>query len=100
MTLMTVRMTLLAGAAMAALAGPAMSLQLAGPSEAASAREASTRYAAAQCMTDDGYGRRRSCSRSYKADNPYWRASDSCFSKDADGRKRPCSVGYKKKRAK
>jgi hypothetical protein len=30
------------------------------------------------CMTDDGYGRLRSCSASYKTANPNWHGGDSC----------------------
>lgn len=51
------------------------------------------------CMTDDGYGRQRSCSASYKAANPNWRGGDSCFTDDGYGRLRSCSAGYKAKHA-
>jgi hypothetical protein len=40
------------------------------------------------CMTDDGYGRLRSCSASYKAANPNWRGGDSCYTDDGYGRYR------------
>jgi hypothetical protein len=49
------------------------------------------------CMTDDGYGRLRSCSASYKAANPNWRVGDSCFMDDGYGRYRSCSASYKAK---
>ena len=52
------------------------------------------------CMTDDGYGRLRSCSASYKAANPNWRGGDSCFTDDGYGRYRSCSASYKAKQAK
>ena len=52
------------------------------------------------CMTDDGYGRLRSCSASYKAANPNWRGGDSCFTDDGYGRYRSCSASYKAKHAK
>ena len=52
------------------------------------------------CMTDDGYGRKRPCSASYKAANPNWRGGDNCFTDDGYGRKRPCSADYKAKHAK
>jgi hypothetical protein len=52
------------------------------------------------CMTDDGYGRLRSCSASYKAANPNWRGSDSCYTDDGYGRYRSCSASYKAKQAK
>ena len=57
----------------------------------------------AQCFTDDGYGRLRSCSQGFKKSNPNWRASDSCYTDDGYGRVRPCSaggVGFKKKKSK
>ena len=53
--------------------------------------------AAAECMTDDGYGRKRPCSASYKKAHPDWRASDQCYTDDGYGRKRPCSAAYKAK---
>ena len=52
------------------------------------------------CMTDDGYGRLRSCSASYKSANPNWRGGDSCFTDDGYGRYRSCSASYKAKHAK
>jgi hypothetical protein len=48
-----------------------------------------------ECMTDDGYGRKRPCSAGYKAANPNWRGTDDCMTDDGYGRKRPCSAGYK-----
>ena len=61
---------------------------------------AQKKAATVQCMTDDGYGRLRSCSQGYKAANPNWRTTDSCFTDDGYGRKRSCSQGYKAKHAK
>ncbi len=52
------------------------------------------------CMTDDGYGRLRSCSASYKVANPNWRGGDSCYTDDGYGRYRSCSASYKAKHAK
>ena len=52
------------------------------------------------CMTDDGYGRLRSCSASYKAANPNWRGGDSCYTDDGYGRYRTCSAAYKAKHGK
>jgi hypothetical protein len=52
------------------------------------------------CMTDDGYGRLRSCSASYKTANPAWRGGDSCYTDDGYGRYRSCSASYKAKHAK
>jgi len=52
------------------------------------------------CFTDDGYGRLRSCSASYKAGNPNWRGGDSCYTDDGYGRYRSCSAGYKAKQIK
>jgi hypothetical protein len=73
---------LAAGLAVAALSSPAF---------------AKDRY---ECMTDDGYGRKRSCSASYKAEHPNWRGSDDCYTDDGYGRKRSCSAAYKAKHAK
>jgi|SRR5947209_4467853 len=47
------------------------------------------------CFTDDGYGRLRSCSASYKTANPNWRGGDSCYTDDGYGRFRSCSASYK-----
>jgi hypothetical protein len=52
------------------------------------------------CMTDDGYGRKRSCSASYKAQNPNWRGSDNCYTDDGYGRRRQCSASYNAKHQK
>jgi hypothetical protein len=52
------------------------------------------------CMTDDGYGRKRPCSASYKAANPNWRGGDDCFTDEGYGRYRPCSASYKAKHKK
>ena len=49
------------------------------------------------CFTDDGYGRKRPCSASYKAANPNWRGGDDCYTDEGYGRKRPCSAEYKAK---
>jgi hypothetical protein len=54
----------------------------------------------AQCMTDDGYGRFRPCDSLYKAQPPYWRATDDCMTDDGYGRYRPCDALYKQKHAK
>jgi hypothetical protein len=50
-----------------------------------------------ECLTDDGYGRKRSCSASYKSANPNWRGGDDCFTDDGYGRFRSCSASYKAK---
>jgi hypothetical protein len=42
----------------------------------------------------------RSCSASYKAENPGWRGSDNCYTDDGYGRKRQCSASYKAKHQK
>ena len=52
------------------------------------------------CFTDDGYGRLRSCSASYKSANPNWRGGDSCYTDDGYGRFRSCSASYKAKQVK
>jgi hypothetical protein len=66
----------------------------------AASRPHLTQLAAVECMTDDGYGRKRPCSASYKRENPNWRASDDCFTDDGYGRKRSCSASYKRRHAK
>jgi hypothetical protein len=53
-----------------------------------------------ECMTDDGYGRKRPCSASYKTANPNWRGGDDCFTDEGYGRYRPCSANYKAKHSK
>lgn len=53
-----------------------------------------------QCMTDDGYGRLRPCSASYKVANPNWRGGDGCYTDDGYGRYRTCSAAYKAKHQK
>jgi len=83
MTTMTTRIALVAGLAaglaMVALSSPAF---------------AKDKY---ECMTDDGYGRKRSCSASYKAEHSNWRGTDDCYTDDGYGRKRSCSASYKAK---
>jgi hypothetical protein len=54
----------------------------------------------AECMTDDGYGRKRPCSALYKKENPNWRRTSACVTDDGYGRTRPCSALYKKKKGK
>jgi hypothetical protein len=53
-----------------------------------------------ECLTDDGYGRKRSCSASYKQENPNWRSSYDCYTDDGYGRYRSCSASYKRKHSK
>jgi hypothetical protein len=67
---------------------------------AAPARPHLTQLARVECMTDDGYGRKRPCSAGYKREHANWRGTDDCFTDDGYGRKRPCSAGYKAKYAK
>ena len=57
----------------------------------------------AQCFTDDGYGRIRSCSQRFKQSKPSWRSSENCYIEDSYGRYRSCaasSVGFKRKKSK
>ena len=61
---------------------------------AAAKEKTATSY---ECFTDDGYGRKRSCSSFYmqkRADAN----SFECFTDDGYGRKLPCSYYLKKKR--
>ena len=56
----------------------------------------------AQCFTDDGYGRIRSCSQRFKQSKPSWRSSENCYIEDSYGRYRSCaasSVGFKRKKS-
>ena len=82
MTMIASRIAFAAGIAMVVLSGPAFG---------------KSKY---DCMTDDGYGRKRSCSASYKAEHPNWRGSDDCYTDDGYGRKRQCSASYKAKHQK
>ena len=55
----------------------------------------------AQCFTDDGYGRIRSCSQRFRRSNPDWRATEYCYVDDGNGRYRSCgggSANFKRKR--
>ena len=47
----------------------------------------------AQCFTDDGYGRIRSCSQRFRRSNPGWQASEHCYVDDGNGRYRSCGGG-------
>jgi hypothetical protein len=72
----------------------------AGISGTAPSRNVEKQYALVECMTDDGYGRKRSCSANYKREHPNWRGTDDCMTDDGYGRKRSCSASYKAKHAK
>jgi hypothetical protein len=63
-------------------------------------RTPGTQVAIVDCMTDDGYGRKRSCSASYKKEHPNWRGTDDCYTDDGYGRFRSCSAQYKSKHSK
>ena len=95
------RLKLVAAAILVTVSG---SVAFAVPSSPAQDNAASrphlTQLAAVECMTDDGYGRKRSCSASYKKDNPNWRGTDDCVTDDGYGRKRSCSASYKRRHAK
>jgi len=56
-------------------------------------KAAATSY---ECFTDDGYGRKRSCSASYKQKRAAAKDYD-CFTDDGYGRKLPCSYYIKKR---
>ena len=94
------RTLLLAGIGTVAMTASAAALALSGNTDARPAKAVTTQYAAVQCLTDDGYGRKRPCSASYKKSNPDWRASDQCYTDDGYGRRRPCSNSYKEKQKK
>ncbi len=79
-----------------AMSAPAVSHTPNGLPESGPAKVIKTQLAAAVCMTDDGYGRKRPCSGSDKRANPGWRGTANCMTNDGDGRFRPCSA-YEKK---
>jgi len=87
----------LAGVGAFVIAATPSSLPGFGSGMAAAKDNGPSKYA---CMTDDGYGRLRSCSASYKTANPNWRGGDSCYTDDGYGRYRSCSASYKAKHAK
>jgi hypothetical protein len=98
---MNMRSFALAGLAACVLAFPAAaSVAASGTSGSGPAKVDAVRYAAVQCMTDDGYGRKRPCSSLYKKENPNWRAGNECMTDDGHGRYRPCSSLYKQKHQK
>ena len=96
----TLRIALFAGLASICFAGPAFSLGTSSIMDVSPVKQLGAQYAAVQCMTDDGYGRKRPCSAGFKKENPNWRAGDSCFTDEGNGRYRPCSAGYKAKHKK
>ncbi len=101
MTSSTIRTLMFAGIAIALPALPALaSVTAINGSDSRPVRAAHTQLALVQCMTDDGYGRKRPCSANYKKENPNWRSSDECMTDDGYGRLHPCSAYYKKKHAK
>jgi hypothetical protein len=51
------------------------------------------------CFTDDGYGRKRSCSQGYKARRA-GEIRDNCLTGDAFGRRRPCAAANFKRQRK
>ena len=92
------RVAMLAGIGIVLSAAPSAANTLSsGATGDRAAKAIATQYAATQCLTDDGYGRKRPCSASYKKSNPDWRASDQCYTDDGYGRRRPCSNSYKEK---
>src|SRR5262245_37668424 len=96
MTTNTMRVLLITGLGTLAMTASAAATALSGSTDARPVK-AATIQLAQQCYTDDGYGRRRPCSASYKRQHPDWRAGDSCYTDDGYGRKRPCSAAYKAK---
>jgi hypothetical protein len=101
MTSSFIRTIVLAGFTIVLPALPAFAFAMDNRSNGQTARPAGIQVAASKydCFTDDGYGRRRSCSAGYKAQNPKWRSSDQCMTDDGYGRYRPCSASYKRKHA-
>ena len=67
---------------------------VAGPNIATAApKQAATSY---ECFTDDGYGRKRSCSQGYRAKR-FEQTRENCFADDSYGRRRPCAANFKRK---
>jgi hypothetical protein len=65
---LAIRAALLAGIGTVAMTLPAASLPSSGSMDARQAKPIATQYAASpyDCYTDDGYGRKRSCSANFK----------------------------------
>jgi hypothetical protein len=65
---LAIRAALLAGIGTVAMTLPAASLPSSGSTDARQAKPVAVQYAASpyDCYTDDGYGRKRSCSASFK----------------------------------
>ena len=94
---MNVRTLALAGVAATLITLPAGAAGSSGNSESTAAAAANVQYAAVECMTDDGYGRRRPCSALYRTQKPNWRAGNECMTDEGGGRFRPCNSLYKAK---
>ena len=60
---------------------------------AAGKRGAANSY---ECVTDDGYGRKRSCAASQYRQKQADRNPFECFAEDGYGRKRACSDKFKR----
>ena len=101
MTSPIIRTIMLAGFTLVAPALPALaSFASVNGTDGRVVRTPGTQLAFVDCMTDDGYGRKRSCSASYKKEHPGWRGTDDCVTDDGYGRKRSCSASYKRKHSK
>ena len=100
MTRSAIRTLLFAGVATILTAIPAGASVTVSGTDATPAKATAVRLAAIQCMTDDGYGRKRPCDAQFKKQNPNWRATDNCMTDDGHGRTRPCSAQYKEKHKK
>ena len=98
MTSPIVRTIMLAGFTLALPVLPALaSFTTSNGTDGRVVRTPATQLAFVDCMTDDGYGRKRSCSAQYKKEHAGWRGTDDCFTDDGYGRKRSCSAQYKLK---
>ena len=100
MTPSAIRTLVFAGVAAVLTAIPAAASVTVSGTDSTPARATALRFAAVQCMTDDGYGRKRPCNALFKKENPNWRSSDNCMTDDGHGRMRPCSALYKEKHKK
>jgi hypothetical protein len=73
----------------------ALGLALLGTAHVATAAPRQTASNPYDCVTDDGYGRKRPCSAGYQQKRAEQSPYD-CMTDDGYGRKRPCAAGVKR----
>jgi len=99
-TLVVAAIVAILGAGAASSATTSAGISGIAPDNNIAVKNTTVRLAFVECMTDDGYGRKRPCSASYRREHPNWRGSDDCLTDDGYGRKRSCSASYKARHAK